>query len=215
VAAPAAGRILSLNVGRVVPVPWGSCKRSAIDKRPVPASEFRRLGALGVEGDEIADREHHGGADQAVYAFAREDLDRWERELGRPVTSGTFGENLTMGGVAIDAAVVGESWQLGDAVVQVTAPRIPCSVFAGFQGQKDLVKRFTAAGSPGAYLRVLKEGRVAAGDPVVVLERPAHGITLNEVFRARTGDADLIPRALAAPELSGPLRRWLEQRLAR
>jgi MOSC domain-containing protein YiiM len=204
--------VLALNIAPARPVPWGTVKRSAIDKRPVEGELLVSL--LGVEGDEQADKENHGGVDQAVYAYAREDLDRWGAELGRELSSGCFGENLTTGGVDVNGAIIGERWRIGEVLLEVTSPRIPCAVFAGFIGEPQWMKRFTQAQNPGTYFRVLVEGKLKAGDSVAVEHRPSHGITVRDVFRAKTGDRSLIPRLLEAPQLSAHLKAWAKRRLA-
>lgn len=183
--------------------------RSGIDKRPADGPLW--LGTSGVDGDTICDIQHHGGPDQAAYAYAVEDLRFWTAELGRPVGPGNVGENLTLSGVDCSGAVVGERWQVGAAALRVTAPRIPCRVFAGFLDVPDLVKRFLAAGLPGAYLAVDEPAAVQAGDPVTVLHRPAHGVTVAEVLAAQSGRRDLLDRvAQARPDLAVRGRRWLD-----
>jgi MOSC domain-containing protein YiiM len=193
------GRLVSVNAGRAHDVPWGGMKRSAIDKRPVEGPA--RVHRLGLDGDEQADTKHHGGVDQAVYAVAREDLDRWVAHLERALAPGSFGENLTTSGVDVTDAVVGERWRVGSVLLEVSCPRIPCSVFAGWMDERRWVRRFTEEGRPGAYLRVAEEGTLAAGDAVEVVLRPDHGLTIGETFRALTGDRALVPRLLDAPEL--------------
>jgi MOSC domain-containing protein YiiM len=199
------GRLLAVNVVHAIRTdrrdPVGS---TAIDKRPVGGPVA--IGTLGLAGDRQCDPAH-GGVDQAVYAYASEDAAFWAQELGREVPPGSFGENLTTVGVDITNAVIGEQWQVGAAVLQVTSPRIPCRNFAGFWDVPDLVKRFTAHGAPGAYLRVLQEGEVRAGDELVVRDRPAHGVTLAETFAARSGDRTLVPRLLEADGLSTKVQR--------
>jgi MOSC domain-containing protein YiiM len=176
---------------------------TGIDKRP--AADPVRFTRLGLVGDTICDTKHHGGVDQAVYAYASEDAQWWQAELGpllhRELTPGSFGENLTLSGVDVTHSVIGERWQIGNVLLQVSTPRIPCSTFAAFWGVDKLIKRFTAAGRPGAYLRVLIEGDISAGDEVVVRERPSHGLTLAETFSALTGDRSLARKLLTAPEL--------------
>ena len=120
-------------------------------------------------------RNNHGGPEQAIYVYAREDLDWWAGELGRDVRNGAFGENIVTAGLDISGALIGERWRLGTAVVQITSPRIPCGTFRQWTGEKGWVKRFAAAGRPGAYLRVLEEGTVTPGDAVTVLDRPGDG----------------------------------------
>ena len=175
--------VVSVNVGRVVPVDWAArLDRTAIDKRPVTGPTA--LGSLGFDGDEQADRRVHGGVDQAVYAYAREDLDWWEARLGRDLRDGQFGENLTVWGVDVTGALLGERWRVGACLLEVTAPRIPCATFRNFLGERGWVRRFAEAGRPGAYLRVVEGGTVQAGDPIEVVDRPADRPTIGEAFRA-------------------------------
>ena len=210
-----AGTLISVNLGGRSVVSWagdpGDPAHTGIDKRPTTARVA--LAADGVAGDVVVDRRHHGGADKAVYAYAREDADWWARELGRDLGDGAFGENLTLRGVDVTAAVIGERWAIGGAVVEVCQPRLPCLTFAGFWGVPDLVRRFTAHGAPGAYLRVVRPGDVGAGDPVAVVHVPGHGVTLGEVFRAVSGEVGLLPRLLAAEQLPAVIRDKVARRL--
>jgi len=195
----ASARVVSVNTGRGKAASWaGRLRRTAIDKRPVPGPVA--LGRLGAAGDEQVDTEHHGGPDQALYAYAREDLDWWAGRLGRELPDGTFGENLTTAGLDVSGAVIGETWRVGTAVVQVSSVRIPCGTFRGWMGERGWVRRFAAAGRPGAYLRVLQEGAAGAGDPIDVLARPAQSVTVAEAMRAYYGDAGLMRRLLRVPE---------------
>jgi MOSC domain-containing protein YiiM len=188
-------RVISVNVGRGKDADWaGKLGRTAIDKRPVAGQA--ELGRLGLRGDEQVDKPAHGGPEQAVYAYAREDLDWWVEQLGREMTNGMFGENITTMGVDVTRALIGEIWQMGAATVQVTGPRIPCVVFAGRMDEPQWVKRFADARRPGAYLRVLREGVVAAGDPVEVVARPDERVTIAESMTAYYGDAELMSRLL-------------------
>ncbi|MFY0406195.1 MOSC domain-containing protein [Solicola sp. PLA-1-18] len=206
--------VASVNVAAAQDVPWGTLRRSAIDKRPVGGPV--RVGPLGLEGDEQADRRHHGGVVKAVYAFAGEDLDDWADELGRPLTPGTFGENLTTRGVDVTQARIGERWRIGTAVLEVASVRMPCSVFAGFTGEPQWVRRFTQRGRPGAYLRVVETGEPRAGDDVQVVEQRHHDVTVGLMFRAVTGERHLLPRLLeeerADPEGHANARRYLASR---
>lgn len=199
--------------GVIRPTAHGTLKRTGIDKRPIAGPV--RLHRSGVEGDEIADLKHHGGADQAVYAFAREDYAHWEAELGRPLAAGSFGENLTTVGVDVQGARIGERWQVGQAVLEVSDVRIPCSVFAGFVDEPGWVRRFTEHGVPGAYLRVIEPGTVAAGDAVHVVAVPDHDLTVGFAFRAGTTRPDLLPALAGEPRLGRALRKRVEQYLAR
>lgn len=199
----------SVNVGRPKPNPY---KRdplaTGISKLPQPDPvEVRAPGpkhggvGSGLVGDFIGDTRHHGGDGQAVYAFAREDLDRWSERLGREIPNGFFGENLTTVGLDLADARIGERWRVGDQVVlQVTSPRIPCATFRGQLGERGWLKTFTADGRPGAYLAVVEPGRIQAGDPVEVVDRPDHDVTIALMFAAFTTDRDQLPALLPAGE---------------
>jgi MOSC domain-containing protein YiiM len=158
------------------------------------------VGELGLAGDVQVNRRHHGGEGQAVYAYAQEDADWWAAELDRALPPGRFGENLRTSGVDLADAVLGERWRVGTALLQVTAPRIPCANFERFWVVPQLVKRFTAKGASGAYLRVLETGEIAAGDPIEVVHRPGHGVTAGLAFRAFTTQKSRLPEL--APALS-------------
>ncbi|MFC9794090.1 MOSC domain-containing protein [Streptomyces sp. NPDC127584] len=200
--------LLSVNVGRARAVDYteSATGLTAIDKRPVEgpvrieAPGAPGVGRSGLAGDTVCDLRFHGGDDRAAYAFAREDLDRWERELGRPLANGCFGENLTTRGVDVNGALIGERWRIGEEVVlEVTGGRIPCRTFAGFLEEKGWVKRFTQSDAgPGALLRVIVPGEIRAGDPVTVVHRPDHDITVALLHRAATTERALLPRTLAA-----------------
>lgn len=197
------GRVESVNVAVVRTDAFTRVKsgRSGIDKRPVPGAVL--LSAEGVAGDTICDTKHHGGPDQAVYAYSTDDLAFWAAQLGQNLLPGGVGENLTLSGVDCSGAVVGERWQVGEAVLQVRGPRTPCRMFAGFRGVPDLVKRFTAALRPGAYLAVEQPGYVQTGDPVTVLDRPGHGVTVADVMAALTGNRERLPEIVEAREYLG------------
>jgi MOSC domain-containing protein YiiM len=202
------GRLLSVNIANVQPNPYKTADVTGIDKRPASAPvEVRAPGmkdggaGSGLAGDTIGDRENHGGDDQAVYAYAREDLDRWERELGRSIASGSFGENLTTQGMDVNGALMGERWKIGDEVeLEVTSPRVPCSTFRGWMDIPGWLKMFTRAAIPGAYFRVVAPGSVSAGDEIAVSYRPAHKVSVALLFRALTTEPDLIPSVVAALE---------------
>jgi MOSC domain-containing protein YiiM len=192
-------RVESVNTGPAVDVPRGQLRRSAIDKRPVDGPV--RVHATGIGDDEIADLRHHGGAVQAVYAYAREDLDVWEGILGRQLSAGLFGENLTTTGIDLNNARAGDRWAVGGALLELSGVRIPCSVFQGFVAEDHWVKRFTQHGVVGPYFRVIEEGEIRAGDRIEVVERRDHDITVDLVFRALTTERHLIPRLAAEPRL--------------
>ncbi|MET8153703.1 MOSC domain-containing protein [Actinoplanes sp. NPDC049668] len=165
---------------------------TGINKQPVDhpvavrAPGPKRTGLhSGLVGDQIFDTEHHGGDDQAVYAYAREDYDWWEERLDRKLPSGIFGENLTTAGLDVNGAMLGETWRIGDELVlQTTFGRIPCATFQWKMAEPQWVKRFGAERRPGAYLRVVRPGNVQAGDRIEILDRPGHGVSVADGFHA-------------------------------
>ena len=204
------GRVLSVNLARVRPNPdKREVGLTGIDKIPTsepvlvraPGTKRDGLGS-GLVGDMVCDRRNHGGDTQAVYAYAREDLDHWESVLGRTLPCGVFGENLTTTGLDVNGAVVGERWRIGDELeLQVTLPRIPCGTFRGWIAERGWLRTFTRAAMSGTYLSVVSLGQVRAGDLVTVVHRPVHGVTVAQVFRALTLEPELLPSILAADEL--------------
>src|SRR5919199_255991 len=178
-----AARVVSVNVGAPRTVAWrDGTVTSAIWKQPVEG----RLAIRGVniDGDDQADRTAHGGPDKAIYAYALEDYAWWAVELGRTLQPGAFGENLTVSGLDVSHAQIGERWQVGTAVLEVSQPRIPCYKLGIKMEDPRFPPRFAAAERPGAYLRIVEEGTVAAGDEVRILSRPEHGLTSALVSRA-------------------------------
>ena len=185
---------------------------SAIGKAPVEGRV--RVAGVNVEGDDQADRRVHGGPDMAVYSYAREDTDWWESELGRSLENGTFGENLTLRGIDVSGARVGERWRVGEAVLEACAPRIPCWKLGVRMGDPRFVKRFGKALRPGAYLRVIEEGRIGAGDGVKILDRPDHGVSVRLIAEAYLVDHSLAARLLESPALPASWRDWASERAA-
>jgi len=172
---------------------------TAIDKRPV--EKRVRVRPLGLHGDVQADRRHHGGETKALYAYADEDAAFWAAELGRDIPPGLFGENLRTAGLDVNGAEIGERWAIGDElVVEVTCPRTPCATFQRRMGEPQWVKRFTAEARTGAYLAVVKSGKVGAGDEVRVHSRPGHGVTIASWF---AGADEAQAEALEAAERAG------------
>ena len=213
--------IESVNVlHALVPDVLGPLDLTGIDKRPSKgrvAVSVPGRAESGLAGDAIQDTKHHGGPDQAVYAYAVEDRDRWAAELGRDLAPGSFGQNLDTVGVDVTGAVIGERWVVGDdgLVLEVSCPRIPCTTFQGFMDQPRWVKRFTEFGAPGAYLRVVVPGTVGAGDDVRVVDRPAHGVTIGDVFVLRATPADRLQRLFdEQPKLAADLQRAVRRDLA-
>jgi len=204
-------RVLFVNVGRPqqVSVRRGRPVMSAIGKAPVEGRV--RVEGVNVVGDDQGDRRVHGGPDKAVYAYASEDAAWWAAELGREIVPGMFGENLTTEGVEVSGAVVGERWRVGTVELEVCQPRIPCFKLGIRFGDPLMVRRFGEASRPGAYLRILREGELGAGDAVEILDRPAHGVTVALVSAAILVDDSLRAKAATAPELAQGLARYLRQ----
>jgi MOSC domain-containing protein YiiM len=207
-------KVSSVNVGRPRQVPTARRPVStAIHKTPVAGRVAVR--GVNLDGDDQADRTVHGGPDKAVYAYAAEEIAWWRGQLGRDLGDAPFGENLTTTGLDVSGAVVGERWRIGSASFEVAQPRTPCYKLALRMDEPGFLKRFAAASRPGAYLRIIDEGDVGAGDEVVVVSRPDHGVTVRLVFDALMTDPSLIPRALRATELPVDLRDWLGSRAVR
>jgi MOSC domain-containing protein YiiM len=203
----------SVNVGKPRPIERkGQPTTSAIWKEPLSGRVAVR--GVNVDGDDQADRSVHGGPDQAVYAYAAEDTEWWEAELSRPLGPGNWGENLTTRGIDVNGALIGERWAIGTAVLEVTAPRIPCWKLAKRMGDPLFVKRFARAERPGAYLRIIEEGELGAGDAIEVVERPLHQVTVRLVAHAYLFDHDLAERLLDAPALAAGWRDWASSRAA-
>jgi MOSC domain-containing protein YiiM len=171
------GVVVSVNLARMRKVPMGDLLYdTGIWKLPVEHRVTAR--ELGLDGDKQGDLNVHGGPLKAVYAYAEEDNRWWEQQLGRRVEPGSFGENLTLRGVAVTGALIGERWRIGTAELQVTQPRQPCWKLGLRMEDQKLPHRFSEASRPGAYLSVVKEGELAKGDTVEVVERPAHPVTI-------------------------------------
>jgi MOSC domain-containing protein YiiM len=207
-------RLASVNVGRPaqVSVRRGRPVYSAIAKAPVEGRV--RVAGVNVEGDQQADLRVHGGPDKAVYAYAAEDTAWWQQELGRPLGPGMFGENLTVEGVDVTGAVVGERWRVGTVELEVCQPRQPCFKLGLRFGDPRMLRRFALASRPGAYLRIVAEGELGEGDVLEVGPRPAHGVTVGLVADAILLDHALLARAAQAPELPSPLAAWMRGRAA-
>lgn len=212
--------VRSVNVARATVPREYSSRPTAIGKQPTaepvevrePGPRHGGLGS-GLVGDAIGNHRHHGGTDQAVYAFAREVLDEWQQRLGRELPDGIFGENLTTVGLDVDSARVGERLRIGDDVeLQVTDPRIPCNTFRGWMGERGWTRRFTEDGRCGVYLRVLTGGLIRSGDPIEVVHRPGHDVTVALAFRALMGHPELLPSlAAAGDDLTDSLRSRVEK----
>jgi MOSC domain-containing protein YiiM len=212
--ATSAGKVLSVNVGNVREFEYrGRPARSAIWKSPAAG----RIAARGVNlaGDDQADRIAHGGPDKAVYAYAVEDALWWEQKIGRALACGEFGENLTTEGIEVNDALVGERWEIGTTLVEVSEPRIPCWRLGVRMNDHLFPRRFTEALRPGTYLRIVVEGELGAGDTIRVVERPTHDLTIRDVFRIYLRDHAEAVRLLAVPQMSESWKRWAKDSLQR
>ncbi|HXH79982.1 MOSC domain-containing protein [Nocardioides sp.] len=215
--------VLSVNVGspeprpgRAAPTGFGKVSVECIDvadpgpKRRGPGGQ----GVSGVAGDFIGSGRHHGGSDQAVYAVAREELDHWAREIGRELPDGAFGENITTTGLDVDASAYGDLWTVGDTVLRVSAPRIPCATFAQRMGEKGWVRRFTERGRGGTYLAVVEPGTIRPGDPITV-QRSGSSLMIVDLLRAWMGDLDEMRSAMAHDDLDDESRGYFTGVLAK
>src|SRR3954463_5076140 len=210
----AMARLLSVNVGRPQPVGLrrGKTVQSAIGKAPVDGRV--RVEGVNVAGDDQADRRVHGGPDKAGYAYAREGTEWGERELGVELGPGAFGENLTVEGIDVSGALIGERWRLGTVERESCQPRFPCFKLGLRFGDPQMLKRFTLAERPGAYLRIVREGEIGAGDAIAIDGRPDHGITVALVARAVMTDRGLLAQAASARALPGGLAALMRERAA-
>ena len=204
-----AGTVLSVNVGKTTHFEYKNRPaKSAIWKSPVEGRVAVR--GVNLHGDEQADREAHGGPDKAVYTYAIEDIRWWEGELGRPLEIAQLGENLTIEGLDVTNALVGERWQIGSVTLEVSEPRVPCWRLGVRMGDPKFVRHFTEARRPGTYLRIVMEGELGAGDEVRVIERPEHELTIGDVSRIFAGDRDEVARILSVPQMSEAWKQWAQ-----
>lgn len=209
-------RVLAVSVGRPQDKEWAGIGRTSIDKHNLAGPVGVHV--LGIEGDEVSDIEHHGGPHQAVHAYAREDLDFWETELGLPIRNGQFGENLTTEGLDLTGMEVGTRLRIGGddgPLLEVAHVRTPCNDFKGWMREsgydpKAWVKRFTAAGRHGPYLRVIEPGTLRAGDPIEVVHRPGHGVSVRDMFVALNTDRSRLPELLAIDHLPPRVREKID-----
>jgi MOSC domain-containing protein YiiM len=206
------GELISVNVGGVQAVQTKKREvMTGIWKHPVEG----RLAVRGVNiaGDSQADLENHGGPDKAIYAYASEDTAWWEEELERPLGPGALGENLTTRGLDLSAARIGDRWRVGTTLLEVRQTRIPCFKLGLRLEEPRMVKRFVAADRPGAYLAIVEEGELGAGDAIALVERPDHEVTTVLMSRAVLKDESLLPGLLEAPALPEYWREQISQRV--
>lgn len=205
------GKVLSINIAQESKAQsWtDSGNRTGIHK--IGVEGLIQFGNDGLVGDNVVDRVNHGGYHKAVYAYAREDAEWWEKKIGREIEAGQFGENVTTAGIDVTGAVIGERWQIGDLLLEVSEPRIPCRIFSGFWERPTLIKEFTAANRPGAYLRIIDEAMIERGATIEVVHRPTHGITIGDIFAAKSGERAKISEIAQVKELSTEYQKWAKR----
>jgi MOSC domain-containing protein YiiM len=226
----ARARLVSVNVGGLRPIGrpgWDGF--TAIWKEPVDGRV--QVAGVNLAGDDQADRSVHGGPDKAVYSYASEDNEWWAEHLDRPVVAGTFGENLTTADIDVNGAVIGERWRVGTVVLEVSEPRQPCwklthkiglllataaprhpgGAPAARIGFSRFQQAFNRAGRFGAYLRIIEEGDLAAGDTIDVLDRPDHGVTIRDVGVIVTRERHRASELLAVPDLGPGWHEWARE----
>jgi MOSC domain-containing protein YiiM len=206
--------IVSVRVGRPQPLgPFTGADevRSAIVKERVKAPRLV-LGQINLEGDDQADRTVHGGVDKAVYAYSAAHFAAWSDELGHEAGPGTFGENLTVDGVSEDDVAIGDQWQWGDALLEVSQPRWPCFKLTIHTGVRDIAPRMRTTGRTGWYLRVLRPGTVPTSGTIQVVQRHVAGVTVTDAHLAAAdrhrSNPQRLARVAAVAELA---REWQEQ----
>ena len=215
-AGPATARLRSLQIGRPRPLPYRDGEILSAFARRAAAGPVA-LGSVGLAGDEVGDKENHGGPDKAVCAYPFEHYPYWAERLGRELPEAAFGENFTTQGLIEQELRIGDVFRAGDAVVQVSQPRSPCYKIAARHGIKQLTAWVRQTRRTGFYLRVLEPGDVAAGDRLELVERPPHEITVDEVNRVAfhdEEDLDGVRAVLEARELTESWRAWFTERLA-
>ena len=200
----------SVNVGRAQTVPGGRrYVRSAIWKTPVEGRVAVR--GVNLDGDEQADRRVHGVPDKAVYAYGADEIALWERELGRDLGPSPFGENLTVEGLDVSGARVGDRWAVGTTVLEVVQPRLPCFKLGVKFGDPKFLKQFARAGRPGAYLRIVEEGELGVGDAVEVVRRADHDVSVRFMMHALLVDQSMLGELLEIPGLIDEWRSYALQ----
>lgn len=195
--------IVSTNIAHPFPAPDQPHRptgihKVAVDSISVFAPGPRYGDGSGVEGDLVGNAKHHGGADKAVYIFAREELDFWSEQGGVNYANGMFGENLTTVGVNWSEVLINQRFSVGTAVLEVSVPRQPCRTFAMWLERRGWVKTFTAHGDCGAYARVITPGTISPADTITFHEPPAHGVTMGMAFAAKMGNKNIAQDVVAA-----------------
>lgn len=194
-------KLLSINLGIKKEIQIGnSTDQTGIYKSPVQGSV--QVTKLGLEGDHIENKKHHGGPDQAIYIYGGADYTWWEHELGNEIQPGTFGENLTISDLESGTFNVGDLLHIGGATLEVSMPRIPCATFAARMGDTAWVKKFRQAERPGFYCRVKREGVIQVGDAVALEKFQGETISIQQLYQdyyERNKTVQMLQSHLAAP----------------
>ncbi len=204
-------KISSTNIAKPTTIIWnGKEITTGIYKTPIKQPIY--LGKEDVKGDEVSDRNVHGGEFKACYLFSEDNYDYWKRLYpSLDWNYGMFGENLTVAGLDETTLTIGNIYKVGNALVQITQPREPCFKFAYKFGNKEVLKQFIDHGRPGTYVRVLKEGDVKTGDTFQLVEQALNSVSIYDFFKllfAKEKDKKLIERILQNEAL--PLKKRLK-----
>lgn len=202
---------MSVNVSGVRTVQYGG-KTIATGIFKTPVNGRVAVQGINLHGDDQADRSVHGGEVRAVYAYAIEDYAWWEQQLGRTLPPGQFGENITTAGIDVNAALVGERWRVGSALLQITVPRAPCYKLAMKMGDRQFIKQFALALRPGPYLSIVEKGVVEEGASIEIVSRPSHDLTIAKMTRIYLFERDRLSELLV-PELPSSWRGWIATQL--
>lgn len=206
-------RLHTIQIGSARPSRGEQFNTTGIFKEAVSAAVVNRLGLV---DDVVVDTKNHGGPDQAVYIYTRDDYQYWEAQLERDLPGGAFGENLTVSGLVSADVRTGDRFEIGEVVLEATAGRIPCKVFQDKMGEVGWVKRFRNAGRPGIYCRVIEQGEISAESSVNYLPASAENLTIADTFELyydRSASVEQLERALLSP-VAIRLREDIERRLA-
>jgi len=208
-------KLLAISVGEPKRIEYnGRSISTGIYKEPVEGPV--KAGAFGLDGDIQVDLANHGGKDKAIYVYTAENYRFWEGELKKPALPfGQFGENFTVSGMPDDTVHIGDIFQIGGIVVQVTQPRVPCFKLGIRMGDPSFVNVFLTSGRTGFYLRVLEEGEVHRGDTIALLQEDQERLNIRDAMLAIVkgpGQQDIIEKALRIEALSGAWRESLEKR---
>ncbi|EOP89133.1 cytoplasmic protein [Bacillus cereus HuB4-4] len=209
-------RLLSLNIGLPKEVTYGGkVIHTGINKKQVKEPVY--LSFVKFNGDGQADLVHHGGVDKAVCVYTGDHYPYWEQELNQDLVYGAFGENITVSGMREEDVCIGDTFELGQAIVQVTQPRQPCFKLAKKYNIPNLPLYFQETGYTGFYFRVLKEGWVSSVDTLKRLQSDPKGVSVafaNRIMHKEKQNIEGIKRILEVNALSSSWRKSFEKRIS-